>query len=79
MWLERAMCKILVDSGFRSQAPLKLAITDIDPECGNFGDSDLQFLLGNRDARRCDLCPPAVAKKCDRAYCCMDFEYSGSC
>ncbi len=74
------MCRILVDC-FTSQAPLKLAIVDIDPECGDdLEDSDLQFLFKNRNARRrCDLCPKKIAKKCDRVHCCMDPKYSGSC
>lgn len=74
------MCKILVGHGFKSQAPLRLAVTDIDPECGDdVEDSDLSFLFRNRDARNCDLCPRKIAKRCDHLNCCMDPEYSGDC
>lgn len=74
------MCKILVGHGFKSQAPLRLVVTEIDPECGeDLEDTDLQFLLRDRNARRCDLCPKKIAKKCDHVQCCMDPEFSGSC
>jgi len=75
------MCKIVLGNGLVSQAPLRSAIVDIDPECGDdLEDSDLQFLLRNRSARRrCDLCPKKIAKRCDRVHCCMDPEYSGLC
>ncbi len=76
--MERAMCKIVFNRGCVSQAPLKLAITDIDPDCDGF-DSDLQYIFKDRKRRRCDRCPPKVAKKCDKEHCCMDPEYSGSC
>jgi len=74
------MCRILLVCS-RSQAPLRLVVTDLDPECGDdIEDSDLPWLLRNRSARRsCHLCPKKIAKKCDRVNCCMDPEFSGSC
>ena len=63
-----------------NQAPLRLAIYDIDPECDDIEDLDMQFLIKNRNARmRCDLCPIEIANKCDLVHCCMDPNYSGWC